>query len=48
MMELAKDGRRLGGNTPRGFTVRRVIKGKISIYLLRKLTGRKTHDSAFV
>lgn len=27
MMEHAKDGRWLGGNTPMGFTVRRVITG---------------------
>lgn len=27
MMELAKDGRWLGGNTPMGFTVRRVTTG---------------------
>lgn len=27
MMELAKDGRCLGGNTPTGFTVKRVTTG---------------------
>ncbi|MFR7960990.1 MAG: hypothetical protein ACLU6P_11555 [Roseburia intestinalis] len=52
MMELAKDGRWLGGNTPMGFTVRRVTtgsgKGKSAYSYLESLPEEKTHGSAFV
>lgn len=45
MMELAKDGRWLGGNTPMGFTVRRVItgsgKGKSAYSYLESLPEEK-------
>ena len=45
MMELAKDGRWLGGNTPMGFTVRRVTtgsgKGKSSYSYLESLPEEK-------
>ena len=45
MMELAKDGRWLGGNTPMGFTVRRVTtgsgKGKSAYSYLESLTEEK-------
>ena len=34
MMELAKDGRWLGGNTPMGFTVRRVTTGSGSEWII--------------
>lgn len=52
MMELAKDGRWLGGNTPMGFAVQRVStgsgKGKICLQLLSQCTGRKTNGAAIV
>lgn len=45
MMELAKDGRWLGGNTPMGFTVRRVTtgsgKGKSAYSYLESLPEEK-------
>lgn len=45
MMELAKDGRWLGGNTPMGFTVRRVTtgsgKGKSAYSYLKSLPEEK-------
>lgn len=45
MMELAKDGRWLGGNTPMGFTVRRVTtgsgKGKSAYSYLESLLEEK-------
>ena len=45
MMELAKDGRWLGGNTPMGFTVRRVTtgsgKGKSAYSYLESLPDEK-------
>lgn len=45
MMELAKDGRWLGGNTPMGFTVRRVTtgsgKGKSAYSYLESLSEEK-------
>ena len=47
MMELAKDGRWLGGNTPMGFTVRRVTtgsgKGKSAYSYLESLPEEKQY-----
>ena len=50
MMELAKDGRWLGGNTPMGFTVRRVTtgSGKGKNFQFTVMSSCHGADSAFM